>query len=431
MATTLLAAERPGRAEPARLGGMLRLLVISSDTYPPTRVDVSVLFGEELAARGHKIDWILQSEDACEKAYTRPWGGGTVLIGPTDLGPSLVRRVRKHILGIAHDLKLFGLLRRGDFNAIEVKDKFVSGVFALIAARLFRKRFVYWLSYPFPEDYLYRAKIGTARYPLLYRIRGMMFKLLLYRMLLPWADHVFVQSERMRRDVAARGARLEKITAVPMGITIDRDEHIGRPLQRRLIPAGDRCFLYLGALTKVRRLDFLVRVLATVRHSIPEVKLYLVGRGLEPGDEQLLVDEAARLDVSSALVLVGHLPRNEALQYVREADVCVSPLFPMPIFDCASPTKLVEYMAMGKAVVANDHPEQRLLIEESGAGYCVPWDEQAFANAIVELLSAPERCASMGELGRRYIEKHRAYDKIADLVERRFLRVLARQTGDT
>src|SRR6202000_624421 len=39
-----------------------RLLVLSSDPFPPTRVDVSVLFGEELAGRGHQIDWILQSE---------------------------------------------------------------------------------------------------------------------------------------------------------------------------------------------------------------------------------------------------------------------------------------------------------------------------------------------------------------------------------
>jgi hypothetical protein len=37
----------------------------------------------------------------------------------------------------------------------------------------------------------------------------------------------------------------------------------------------------------------------------------------------------------------------------------------------ASPTKLVEYMALGKAVVANDHPDQRMVLEQSGAGICV------------------------------------------------------------
>jgi glycosyltransferase involved in cell wall biosynthesis len=397
----------------------LRIVVIAEDRYPPTRVDVAVLFGDELTRRGHRIDWILQSEGPCQKAHRVTWKGGNVWVAPTDLGTSLFSRVRKHALGIAHDLKMFSLLRHGNYDIVEVKDKFVSGIFAVIAARVFRKRFVYWLSYPLPEDYLYRAKDGTGRYPFLYRVRGTIFKFLLYRILLPAADHVFVQSEQMRRDVAAEGVPLAKMTAVPMGIAID-DAAVrkGASDMRKVIPESDRCFLYLGNLAKVRRLDFLVRVLAKVREDIPDAKLYMVGRGDDPSDEQLLVDEARRLNLLPALVLVGQLSRADALEYVREADVCVSPFYPTPTLNSTSPTKLVEYMAMGRPVVANDHPEQRLVIEESGGGYCVPWDEGAFAAAIVRLLTAPETAKEMGERGRRYVAEHRAYPKIADLVER-------------
>jgi glycosyltransferase involved in cell wall biosynthesis len=90
-----------------------------------------------------------------------------------------------------------------------------------------------------------------------------------------------------------------------------------------------------------------------------------------------------------------------------------------------SPTKLVDYMSMGKAVVANSHPEQQLLIEESGCGYCVPYDEQAFAGAIIKLLHSPEVARAMGERGRRYVFEHRGYGAIADRVEREMLRVVA------
>ena len=399
-----------------------RLLIVSSDNYPPRRVDVTVLFGEELSGRGHKIDWILQSEDACDREYVQAWGGGTVLVGPTDLGTSLVRRVRKHVLGVVHDFKLFRLMRSGAYDVIEVKDKFISGVLALIAARVFGRRFVYWLSYPFPEHYLYGARVGAARYPVLYRIRGATFKFLLYRLLLPSADHVFVQSEQMRHDIAAEGVPLAKMTAVPMGIKLEVGDDGRAGDERLVISPNHRSILYLGTLTKVRRLDFLVRVLAIVRQSEPDAKLYLVGKGDDPSDEQLLVAEAARLNVSSALVLVGQLPREEALRYVREADVCVSPFYPVPILNSTSPTKLVEYMAMGKACVATDHPEQRSVIEASGAGYCVPWDEQAFACAVLELLNAPQLRAVMGERGRRYVTEHRSYQRIADLVEHQFLK---------
>jgi glycosyltransferase involved in cell wall biosynthesis len=229
----------------------------------------------------------------------------------------------------------------------------------------------------------------------------------------------------MRRDIAAEGLPLDRMTAVPMGIPVRDIPRTWQVKGRTVIPEGDRVFLYLGTLARVRRLDFLVRVLAIVRRSLPDSKLYIVGRGEDRADEQLLLDEAARLNVEAGLVMIGHLPREAALQYVKEADVCVSPFFPTPILNSTSPTKLVEYMAMGKAVVANDHPEQRLMIESSGAGYSVPWNEVAFAEAVVRLLSDPDQCASMGERGRRYVTEHRSYERIADSVERQLLRVLA------
>ena len=109
-----------------------------------------------------------------------------------------------------------------------------------------------------------------------------------------------------------------------------------------------------------------------------------------------------------------------------EADVCASPFYPTPVLRSTSPTKLVEYLALGKAVVANDHPEQRRVIEESGAGLCVPYDEERFADAIVTLLEDPDARRSMGERGRRYALERRSYGVIADVVERRMLEIAAK-----
>jgi glycosyltransferase involved in cell wall biosynthesis len=406
----------------------LRILVVSSDLFPPTRVDVSVLFGVELAARGHEIDWILQSEAACARAYETRWGSGRVWVGATDLGRSLVARLRKHALGIANDLRLFSRLRHGRYDAIEVKDKFLSGLFAVVASRLFHVPFIYWLSYPFPEHYLLRAADGTARYPVLYRLRGWAFKALLYRVLLRAAQHVFVQSEQMRSDIAAQGIAPGKMTAVPMGIRADLSAPGSSPEARRLLPPGAPCVLYLGTLDRVRRLDFLIRVFAEVKAAIPAALLHIVGQGNDPEDEAFLKDEAARLGLQSAVVFVGQLPQSEALKYVAEADVCTSPFYPTPLLQSTSPTKLIEYMAMGKAVVANDHPEQRRVIEESGAGLCVPYAEAAFAAAIVSLLRDPATARIMGQKGRRYALENRSYGVIADAVESRLCDIVEHRT---
>jgi glycosyltransferase involved in cell wall biosynthesis len=398
------------------------ILVISSDTFPATRVDVAVLFAEELASRGHHVDFVLQSEGECRRAFMAPWGNGVVWVGPTDLGGSLLNRIRKHVLGIAHDVKMLWLLRGGDYDIVQVKDKFLSGVLAIVAARVCRRPFVYWLSYPFPEAYLHAAVDGTARYPMLSWVRGAIFSFLLYRVLLRAADHVFVQSDQMQRDVAGHGVPIEKLTPVPMGVKLDYVAHESVPRKRTFIPVSERCFLYLGELSRTRRLDFLIRVLGKVRERIPDAKLYLVGPG-EAVDRQLLVAEATRLGLMDAVVFVGQLPRDKAFEYVRDANVCVSPIFPNPVFNPASPTKLIEYMALGKAVVANDHPDQRFVIEQSRGGICVPWDEQAFADALIALLPAAELADAMGERGKRWVALNRAYPIIADNVEREYLRI--------
>ena len=170
-------------------------------------------------------------------------------------------------------------------------------------------------------------------------------------------------------------------------------------------------------------MDFLLRSFKKVLKKEKNARLYLVGGSEDPADEKFLESEAKRLRIDHAVTITGFLPQDKAWQYVKEADVCVSPIYPAPIFNCGSPTKLIEYMAMGKAVVANDHPEQRIVISESKAGICVPYEEAAFAEAILYLLKNPDVAKQMGIRGRRYIEKKRNYEQTADLVETKLLEI--------
>ena len=394
-----------------------RILMVSSDTWPPFRVDVTVLFGEQLAKRGYAVDLILQSEAPCDRAYSTTWEGGNVQVGATDKGSSLWNRIRKHLRGILHDLQIFPAVKTGGYDFVIVKDKFVSGLWALLATRFSGGQFIYWLSWPYPEEYLSRARDGTARYPFLYRIRGAVFWLLLYRVLLPRAAHIFVQSEQMKQDVAARGLPPDGITAVPMGI---RDSSVRGALESAPVHEAlwiSPSVLYLGTLSKVRRLDFLIRVIALLRERIPAACLYVVGRGDDPSDEAMLQAEVQRLGVAGNVKFLGQMPQAEALEYVRSARVCVSPFFPTPVLNSASPTKLVEYMAMGRPVVANDHPDQRRVIAASGGGVCVPWEESRFADALHTLLQAPDLAEEMGNKGRAWVAAHRTYSVIAGQVD--------------
>lgn len=98
-----------------------------------------------------------------------------------------------------------------------------------------------------------------------------------------------------------------------------------------------------------------------------------------------------------------------------------------PLLDCGSPTKVPEYLALGLPVVGNDNPDQQALIEATGAGRCVPYTPEAFAAAVLELLALPagER-QRMVDAGRRYVQAHRDYPRLAQQLARRYRQLLCK-----
>jgi glycosyltransferase involved in cell wall biosynthesis len=81
-------------------------------------------------------------------------------------------------------------------------------------------------------------------------------------------------------------------------------------------------------------------------------------------------------------------------------------------------------MALAKPVVANDQPDQRKLLEESGAGICTPYDAGLFGKALIRLLDHPEEAREMGVKGRGYVQRARTYGAIADTLEAHYARLV-------
>jgi glycosyltransferase involved in cell wall biosynthesis len=407
----------------------LRILFVTSDKFPPFRPAAKAIFSDGLTRAGHRVDWLIQAADPGGSIGLKRYRGGFVQIAPTNDGSSRFSRLRKYSADIRNDLRIARLVKSRRYSLIQVKDKYIGALIALAVGRYFRVPVFYWLAYPHGEASLYAAKSGVARYAWLYRLRGMLQKWLLYRVIIPASAHAFVQSEQMRRDLAREGVPPQKMTAVPSSLNleeIDRARRIFEPTQE-----GDRhSIVYLGTLLRERRLDFLVRVLAKVRSRILDASLVFVGRGEMPEDEAFLRREAERCGVERAMTISGWLPMHAAWARVRRAAVCVSPYFPIPILLSTSPTKLIEYMALGKAVVANEHPEQAAVLDRSGGGLVVPWDESRFADAIVTLLEDPSLAQSMGRAGRRYVEVNRTHSIMVGLVLGRYRDVAARLAAD-
>lgn len=390
--------------------------------FPPWRLDVGHLFGEQLDHRcGMAVTWSMW-RDKPGPSEVALWQGQRVYL-PQSFGREgrRARLLSRAAHALAEGPLFLRLLWGQRFDVIQARDvRYMSALLGWLTARLRGAKFVYWLSYPFPEHYLAwsRACRGPAR--LVRWMQGAISFLFVYKWLMRRADHVFVQSEQMKRDVCAYGVAPEKMTAVPMGVPpalLDWRE-------RNPVAVTPGRVVYVGTFARVRRLETLLEAFARVVRHVPHATLMMVGEGDVPAERAFLEQEAARLGIAAQVRFTGFVPMTEAWRHAASAQVCVSPFYPSFELRSTSPTKLNEYFALGRPVVANDHPEQSAAIAESGAGLCVPWGVDSFADAIRWLLEHPAEAETMARRGPVWAGENRGYDRIADGVMAQYRKLL-------
>lgn len=392
----------------------IKLFYAVEDYFPPWRVDLVELFVHQLARQGVQTTWSFRREEPgrCQNLALE---GQTACLplgfGRRNLILSALNVFAQHVC----DLGLFlGWIWKPHFEIFQARDRrYFMAFLTWLAARLLGAKFVYWLSFPFPENWLEKAEQYSGLKAMAYRFRGYCSKWYVYGFLMMRSDHVFVQSDQMREDVVAYGVPRGKMTPVPMGFSPDAMDRFGQLETRTTI---DGLVVYLGTLAKARRIETVLEAFALVRERVPYARLLIVGEGDTPSERQDLENLSVKLEIDNAVHFTGFVPMEQAWQHIQEAQVCVSPFYPTFILRSCSPTKLIEYMAFSKPVVANDHPDQSRVLSDSGAGICVPWSVEAFANAIVHLLLHPDRAREMGRRGPGWVRANRTYDKLAHSV---------------
>ncbi len=389
------------------------------DAYPAFRVDLAELFGVELRKLGLKTEWFMRSGENVQVGKAESYAGQRINLAPALRGwPGPVRRAA---YWISDAIGLLGqILRRPD--ALQCRDKYVASVVGLFVARLIGRPFFYWCSYPFPEHAALSAEQrgGMKRQLLLLKAKVQFW--LLYRVICKQADHVFVQSEQMLLDMAGYGVSPERMTPVPMGVSARMEQWVD---SHRVAVVPGR-FVYLGTLASVRRLEMLVDAFALVAAQFPQAELLFVGDGDLPQERQNLQAYVERLGLTQRVRFTGFIPMEEAWHLAASAAVCLSPFYPAQVLRSTSPTKLVEYLALGRPVVCNDHPEQSRIMAECGAGLCVEWSASAFAGAMLQLARDPEDAERRGQLGPAWVRAHRTYPIIAQRVWAVYQRLVGR-----
>lgn len=402
----------------------LSIAFIVRDPLPPIRADVLTLFGAEMPRYGLRTELVGQGG---LDAGASPWPAG---------GMHVVGSLRSRFASVCSPLwDLLGLwkaLRAGRPDCLQVRDKIASGVLGRIMAALLRVPFVYWMSFPIVEGFeVRRDDIARQERGLKGRLkwaahalRAWASRLAIYKLVLPGARHIFVQSDAMADWLAAKGFDRTRMTAVPMGVDATLfDRGSVAPVDDPRLD-GRRVVLYLGRIAQSRKSDFLLDVAEELRKAMPDTLLVIAGDA--PSDDEMawMRREIDARKLQDHVLLTGWLPQRTALGYAVRAEVGLSPIPRGTLFDVSSPTKLVEYLALGIPSVANDIPDQQLVIEQSGAGLCVPMEASAFADATLHLLRDTEQARQFAMRGPAYVKAHRTYDILGRNVAKTYKKIL-------
>ncbi|WP_426177884.1 glycosyltransferase [Massilia sp. TWR1-2-2] len=181
----------------------------------------------------------------------------------------------------------------------------------------------------------------------------------------------------------------------------------------------------LGRIGQARQSDFLLDVVELLRAGLPDLLLVIAGDAASADEMAWMRRQVAARALGEHVLLTGWLPQHAALGYAVRAEVGLSPIPRGALFDVSSPTKLVEYLALGIACVANDIPDQQLVIEQSGAALSAPMQAAPFSAAVRALLDDPALRARLAARGPAWVAANRSYDILGRAVAATYRRVLA------
>jgi glycosyltransferase involved in cell wall biosynthesis len=159
--------------------------------------------------------------------------------------------------------------------------------------------------------------------------------------------------------------------------------------------------LWLGVMSAQEGLEHLVAAADQVvnRHRREDVHFALVG----PGDARRTLErDIADRGLAGHVELTGLVGDDLVRAYMSTADVCVAVDEPNAMNDRAAMRKVLEYLALGRAVVQFPLAEMRRLCGDATV-YARSGDAADLADRICELLDDDDRRRQLGEAARRRV----------------------------
>ena len=199
-----------------------------------------------------------------------------------------------------------------------------------------------------------------------------------------FASRILTVNDALRDRLVGLGVPAGRIDVVLNSPRSDRFDPTAHP-RRPFMADGCLRLVYAGALTPLYQLDVVLDALSRLAGGVDgpplDVTLDLYGRG---DAEPMLRARATSLGIADRVTFHGRIPVEEVADAIASADIGLAPTRRDEFTDFSLSTKIFEYAAMEKPVVASRLPTVERYFGEALC-YFDPGDPASLAGAVRRL----------------------------------------------
>lgn len=387
-----------------RLEGMRAGMVVFS-SYPadprPRRA------AEALLQEGMQIDLICEADDKSPRRE---------ILGALAITRIPIRHIRGGALSYAYQYVSFILISsaifawrslRRRYDLIYVHNMPDILVLAALVPKMLGARVILDQHDPMPE--LMKTIFGLKEDSLAVRVIRRLEKWSLAR-----ADQVITVNIACKRLFSDRGCPADKIGIV-MNAPDDRifpyREANSNPQRSEGEPF---VVMYHGSLVERNGLELAIDALAGLRRTMPDVKLYIYGRST-PYLEQMM-QKVRTLGLEDSVRYLGGKTLEELVHEIASCDLGVIPNPRNAFTEINTPTRIFEYLTLGKPVVA---PRTSGIEDYFGAHsllFFEPGNADDLARMIAYAVEHPQQTAACAARGQQIYQAHNWQQERASLL---------------
>jgi glycosyltransferase involved in cell wall biosynthesis len=227
-------------------------------------------------------------------------------------------------------------------------------------------------------------------------------------------DGITIVTELMKKEVCDRFNVNPDFIGVWTGAVstnIFNPRNLNEKKIKRSLGLDDKFVIFYHGKVRMQGLVETFRALRLLKAKHQDLVLYLLGKPTFPMFWKDLTEE---LNIQNSVIFHGNVQYKDVPKYIAMSDLPIVPLPDNPNWRNQCPLKLLEYLAMEKAVVLTDIPANREIVGKSECGiYISSIDPEEIAQAISYAYRNRDRLGSWGNVGRAIVENTYTWEKVA------------------